>query len=756
MPLPYDVEAISPSLPSIRHRRSFLVSSNLRRRLAFIIIVLFLAFVLYFNRELPLSLHTATLDLSTAEQNTYTSLPASHCPVRPTPYFHPLNSSNLYLIFTPGDPVPADTVVRRIASHEAISDECLEEWITAGTWSGACLALKLEEPRVDFVWTWVNGSDPLHRAAREAHPLAAPQRPPSSSNMEKQFRQHDELRYSLRSAKTATAGWKQSMFHLVANSFSLPLPPYEGEGKGVKYGIRLGQVPQWLDLWMADDQAPSLTLHHDVDIFRLLPSSSNDLISNADLVAWREASLPTFNSMAVESQLANLPPDDVSENTVFVMDDNYFLLPLPTSSFYSPIHGPVLQLQPDLLVNPSGNHASPPGWSEWRGLETADSRKFLSSLTICLSERFGSRGRPYLVHNARSLPLPLLHEASLAFPSAFSSTATSRFRGQDAARPESHTLWLATHFIVERHREALLWSWVVAKWGGKKGFVTRGEKHKMWLEIGAQSGQSSTKVPWPQRESRLTAMENLKAAKLPDSGITNYAFVSSDGYAYTYLPLKNHYPLPLNQDGWPDLAPLSEDQTPRTVCTVVNEECFGNDSNESAADLLKRIMVDKPTCGDCIISALINSSGSSGLSAFLPPKSTSHSESASNFSNTPPHLPLTLSSLLTFPYPANSRLFALRLIQRYSYVLGATPNKFFGASGAYDVAERLRILDLHEKNLALLCINDDLATTDSRSVADLDKALQSWMNGRWPRKMAFERDETTPLPVIDHRQLSCI
>ena len=70
-----------------------------------------------------------------------------------------------------------------------------------------------------------------------------------------------------------------------------------------------------------------------------------------------------------------------------------------------------------------------------------------------ISERFGTRGRPYLVHNARAIPLPLLHEASLTFPKAFSSTAMSRFRGQNDSMPETHTLWLATHFIIERHRE---------------------------------------------------------------------------------------------------------------------------------------------------------------------------------------------------------------------------------------------------------------------------------------------------------------
>ncbi|PPQ65809.1 hypothetical protein CVT26_000394 [Gymnopilus dilepis] len=749
MTLPYDVEAVPTSFLPLRPRRSLLISPTIGKRIAVIVTILCSVFVLYSYNQLPPSLDAAPLELPSQSSGTSgtsdTSLLSPHCPIRPTPYFYPENSSNFYLLFTPDDPVPADTTTRRIATHDAISDDCLEYWISKGRWSNACLRLKIEEPRIDFVWTWVNGSDPLHRAARESHPppvlSSRPQRLPTSSNVEKQYRQHDELRYSLRSARKATAGWRESMFHLVANSFSIPLPPYEGEGSDFRYGIRLGQVPQWLDLWTSDEGSPSITVHHDVDIFRLLPAKFDEVPSTADLAAWREASIPTFNSMAVESQLANLPPADVSENTlVFVMDDNYFLLPLPTSSFYSPIHGPILQLQPDLLVDPSGKHGSPPGWSEWRGLETADSR---------LSERFGTRGRPYLVHNARSLPLPLLHEASLTFPSAFSSTATSRFRGQDAARPETHTLWLATHFIIERHREALLWSWAVAKWGGQKGRVTREEKNKMWVEIGGDLDQSSTKVPWPQRESRLTVRKELETAGLPNPNITNYAFLSSDGYPYAYLPLKNHYPPPANQNGWADLAPIPSDQSPRTVCTIVKKYCFGDDSDELSADLFKRIMVDKPTCGDCIISALINSSGSAGLSSFLPEKSSSPPVA----SNAPPHLPLSLSSVLTFPYPANPRAFALRLIQRYSYVLGATPNRFFGATSAFETSQRLRIIDVHDTDIALLCVNDDLSTTDSRSIANLDNALQTWMKGRWPDRAPYELEETDMSMVIDHRQV---
>jgi hypothetical protein len=489
---------------------------------------------------------------------------------------------------------------------------------------------------------------------------------------------------------------------------------------------RLGQVPQWLDFRKTGEEVPRFVVHHDADLFRLLPSSPNHEVSDAEIDAWREASLPTFNSLAIESQLANLPPSDVSENTVFFMDDIYLLRPVPTSTFYSPIHGPILHLQPDLMVNPTGpGKMLPSGWSEWRGLDTAAAR---------LSERFGSRGRPYLVHNARAIPLPLLHEASLTFPHAFSSTATSRFRGQNDSMPETHTLWLATQFIVERHREALLWSWVVGKWGGRKGRITQEEKEKMWLELGGESGQEKKMVLWPKRDSRLSVREELKMAGLPDSEPTNYAFVSSDGYPYTYLPMTRSYPLPPRENGWANLASAPSGPKAPVACAIERAECFNNDANEPAIEMLKRIMVEKPQCGDCVISALIASSGATGLSAFLPPPPSS----STPHSSTPNYLPVTLSSLATFPYPTNPYLFSLRLIQRYSYVLGGTPSRFFGVKSADNARAHLKETD-KDQDTALVCINDDLASTDPRMVASLDGVLNQWMTSRWPDRLGIER-----------------
>ena len=84
--------------------------------------------------------------------------------------------------------------------------------------------------------------------------------------IEKQFRQHDELRFSLRSAKAATSNWRQSTFHLVANSYSIlsPLPDegYEEEDNDEDYEERLGQVPQWLDLKKIGQEVPRVMVHH--------------------------------------------------------------------------------------------------------------------------------------------------------------------------------------------------------------------------------------------------------------------------------------------------------------------------------------------------------------------------------------------------------------------------------------------------------------------------------------------------------------
>lgn len=75
---------------------------------------------------------------------------------------------------------------------------------------------------------------------------------------------------------------------------------------------------------------------------------------------------------------------------------------LSPSDISSPLTGPVFRFQRDLLVSsvsPESTHDDPDG--EWRGLSYSD---------WLLSQRFGDRKRPYLVHEGKSVSIPMLRE----------------------------------------------------------------------------------------------------------------------------------------------------------------------------------------------------------------------------------------------------------------------------------------------------------------------------------------------------------
>lgn len=142
----------------------------------------------------------------------------------------------------------------------------------------------------------------------------------------------------------------------------------------------------------------------------------------------------------------------------------------------------------------------------------------------------------------------------------------------------------------------------------------------MWTELGGERGEEEKVVVWPKRESRLHVKEQLESVGLPGSGPTNYAFgtqsfpirnsshvlnkltssVSSDGYPYTYLPLTRYYPRPPNENGWANLAESPTSDHAPVACTISRAECFNDNTEfEPAVEMFQRVMLHKPTCGDC-------------------------------------------------------------------------------------------------------------------------------------------------------------
>lgn len=88
------------------------------------------------------------------------SEPNSSEDTRATAYSPP-NSQMFYRLFTPLPATQADTAPPRVPAHDAVPDACLEAWLAQGVYD-PCERLhtaeSADQERIDFVWTWVNGS----------------------------------------------------------------------------------------------------------------------------------------------------------------------------------------------------------------------------------------------------------------------------------------------------------------------------------------------------------------------------------------------------------------------------------------------------------------------------------------------------------------------------------------------------------------------------------------------------------------------
>ncbi|KAJ7475403.1 hypothetical protein B0H11DRAFT_2427857 [Mycena galericulata] len=548
----------------------------------------------------------------------------------------------------------ADTRIRPIKAHLQIPDACLDQWVASGRWQGSCIRVPVEEPPIDLVYIWVNGSDVLHSESREDLLGVL-----NYSTRNARFRQHDELRYSLRSAFKNTRPWKDSVWHIV--TADVPDPDEFEDSQ------RLGLVPQWLDLdsaWAGGENGePPVYLHHDSELFRLttLPGYTPSI---EEVDKWRDSVLPTFNSMAVESQLPHLDPNIVSDNILYLNDDQFFVLPLPPSAFHSALSGEA------------------DGGGEWRSLGWS---------AHILNQRFGTRRRAYVQHNARALTLPLMHEATLTFGDYFALTPKSQFRGSHGVSGEFEVnmIFTVSHFVMERHREALLWSWVVAKWGRRRRRPT-----SEYDQPDKQQRRGSQYAGCRARSNR--SLTNQSSGRIPPI----FLFPTTGSVQITWRGL--------------------------TILLYGGNDCIG-ENKETAWAVFRRLAVEKTHCGDAVITALTDTSRR-GLSIFLPPHTSSVPISS------PAVLPLIMPATPP-PLPENPRAFAVRLIHRYAYAIGETPSAFFGVQSADQGRAYFSWL---QADVALLCVNDDLYD-DALNVTRGDVMLRKWFQNKWPTPLSFER-----------------
>ncbi|KAH9933272.1 hypothetical protein B0H21DRAFT_780951 [Amylocystis lapponica] len=586
---------------------------------------------------------------------------------------------------------------------------CLDDYFALGE-----LCHGLETPPLDVLWTWVNGSDPLlQRAqtlAQSQYAADDPYRPTKSLTQARLYRDHDELRHSMRSVLQNFRN-HTARFRLLTADF--PVPPEAHNGSNASHPERrLGQIPQWLDVdgqnmsgWL--DGAVELSATHHGQIFS--PYNGTN-----------------FNSLAIESQFSRL--ENLSENLYLNMHTATGPLLTQTAEF-----GIVLHLQADLLVPPH----TPIGkkvQGEWRSMGLSNS---------LLSDRFGARHRPYVVHEAKTGSRALLHEMALTWPHAFADTATHAFRETQAGQGDVNTMFMLAHFVVERAREALLWSWVVGRVGGTDDVWGVEEAARAWAEVGGVWGEEGVFV---QSEWRDTLQADRIERGWRESGLgepsrTSYVFSSLDGYPYTTLGVTG-------QKRWPSLSLDTRDgELPR--CKLSYAECFVVQDFEGdpsrASEVFKNLAFRKPRCGDCVILALVKASGHLGLSAFLPSAARSLPSLAGTVpgpSHDTPHLPVigdwedgvfSLEDVIG-NVDLSVREWTLQLLQRYRFVIGSTPSLFERISSPRQTSIVLTRIE-RNTDAAMVCINDDVARANDQVTV----LFKMWQDRIWSQPAAWER-----------------
>ncbi|KAI4784980.1 hypothetical protein E4T52_00029 [Aureobasidium sp. EXF-3400] len=657
-----------------------------------------------------------------------------------------------------------------------MSDECVEEWVAHHQWGSACIGTDLSEGlKVDGVWAWVNGSDPLQIAARQLY------KPDTGMNMDAAHRyvEHNELLYSMRSALTSLGSGVMQKLHILASAYN---------HTNGSVDVMTGQVPAWLEKDKALTGKSAVVLHHDADYFKPMQTPGTNL-SSVEIQKWREAVLPTFNSLAVEAQIQNI--DHVSSDQLVYFNDDFFTLrKLAVSDFTTPLYGPVIK-----TLTRFTSMYLPAESTFWRTINPAGEEPGIKRAAWVLGKRFSLRPYYYITHHPRTLWLPLLREAAQTFPQAFTDTPLSRFRAQDDVPASVQAVFLGSWYVVERHREALLWTWVVAKWGGRSGNLSATSKDRMWAELTDEVSPSSSRlsIPVPIRAPVINTDVFQKAnISIPTS--TEYSFSSKDGYALSYVD--SMWPWNRPRHGYPDLtrglldnktsadSSASRSQYNRNpsfvaaqACVINRSTCFGASSkDETASDFFKRIAFENHECGDCIITALIGASGTSGIDKFLPDHHAgTDPELRTDAVTSPPHLPLTsdwttTDFSMTYAIPNGSlrsdmtlRTWCIRLIQRYSYVLGSVESDLYKVERASDLEAKVSEIELTLQEdgemdagpkdrdwrsrmgwargpLTFLCLNDDIK--DTGKLRDrIDELLVTFFDRMWPERMNFESQD---------------
>lgn len=276
-----------------------------------------------------------------------------------------------------------------------------------------------EPPAVDFVYTWVNGSDPEFIKSLNDQLMKESKKPNGEAITPARFFDWNTMKYSLRSIEKY-APWLRNLY-LITN----------------------GQVPEWLNV-----SSPNVHL-----------VTHDDIFSN-------KSNLPTFNSDAIESAMASNADNltGISDKFLFFNDDFFIGAPVSRDHFFYQKLGQwvytdfaVKTCYPGCHIDKTGNglcnlrcnntmcnydghDCLPAAGNNSMKFEVSnnDTSAWTSSLAVSngiLSQRYGIAKRPYISHAPYFLDKRILRGYSKAFAAEVEKAMSSRFRTSDINLP---------------------------------------------------------------------------------------------------------------------------------------------------------------------------------------------------------------------------------------------------------------------------------------------------------------------------------
>lgn len=372
---------------------------------------------------------------------------------------------------------------------------------------------------------------------------------------------------------------------------------------------------------------------------------------------------------------------------MFALSDDMLLgRPHAASDIYSPLFGPMLAFKTNTyntLHRPNEADAKRFGEKPW-----------LIYTSWLLNRRFGPRKRKGQAHFGHSLSRKLNREAMQSFPSPQLQSACSRFRGDFGFQLYS---WYASfHYTIERHREALLWSYLMHRSDqNHDGYLSWDERQQIVkdLEEGLENeGKSSFRTRTFYQVADILEDAGLEPPKVN----LDILWTSMDG------------PVTVK-----DVDCFSFDVNDCLAPGFSSKSSFEHQQTPifSTATILDRVARVQPDCGDCLIKILLHRKPR-GLEPLMPNNTTQPKEFET----------------------------VVKALMRYQYVVNEPDGLFVMVTDAEQVEMTLiKRLLTKKKKVGQLCLNDDVATNDERELEDLHRAMNALFEGLLPEPSRFER-----------------